>query len=340
MHGLGNYNAQELVGEVFEANKSYSFSIWSQHDEELDQANGLFMYLFDGDVLFSDANALSKQLFTTEINQRQPGMTPAQSKANWTKVTIRHDVFAGATEVGHPIGVGFFARRDTAVDDAELRADPFEDFLMFLEVNTSNGQVTLKNETGETINIDYYEVTSAGSSLHDTNWNSFQDPGGNPSGFPSGDGSGNGWEEFGNVGSKVIGESYLTGSSGVPHSTSSGISLGAAFRTGMPQDLIFHYGQLDEAASIDGDFNGDGKVDAADYVVWRKTINTQVAFDLWRANFGEMAGPSGPSTLVRGFIRYVTSGSGSAVPEPATVLLVGIGLASFAVSGRRRLEDN
>ena len=54
-----------------------------------------------------------------------------------------------------------------------------------------------------------------------------------------------------------------------------------------------------------GDFNEDNKVDAADYVVWRKNDGTNnglpndnglgtpigvAHFNLWRANFGEMAG--------------------------------------------------
>jgi hypothetical protein len=225
------------------------------------------------------------------------------------------------------------------VDDASLRADPIENFLVFLEVNTTNGQVTIKNQTGQPVNIDYYEITSVGSSLHATNWNSFQDPGLNPPGFPSGDGSGNGWEEFGTVNSTVIGESYLTGSSAIPHSTTTGIPLGAAFRTGMPQDLVFQYGQLGESVAPDGDFNGDGVVNAADYPAWRKTVGTPAGYDDFFENFGETAGPSGPSTLIKGFVRYVTSGSSGGVPEPSTVLLVGMGLASLALVGRRKNSE-
>jgi endo-1,4-beta-D-glucanase Y len=39
-----------------------------------------------------------------------------------------------------------------------------------------------------------------------------------------------------------------------------------------------------------GDFNDDGKVDAADYVVWRKRDRTQAGFNSWRANFGQSQG--------------------------------------------------
>jgi hypothetical protein len=83
-----------------------------------------------------------------------------------------------------------------------------------------------------------------------------------------------------------------------------------------------------------GDFNDDGKVDAADYVIWRKNetanaalpnddgLTTQAArFDLWKANFGNMTMPGG--------------GAG-AVPEPASWTLLALGLVLAAIRGRRR----
>ncbi len=51
-----------------------------------------------------------------------------------------------------------------------------------------------------------------------------------------------------------------------------------------------------------GDYNKNGLVDAADYVVWRKSIGGRLAYDAWRLQFGNAA-----SGL----------GSGSIVPEPA-----------------------
>jgi hypothetical protein len=124
MHGLANYSAQE-TSAVFEADTLYTFSIWAQNDELLDNSNGLFMYIFDGTIAFSDANSLANLggAFTA-INQRQPGMTNAQSALNWTQVSVSHYVGVGAPEIGNPIGVGFFARRDTAVDDATLEKFP------------------------------------------------------------------------------------------------------------------------------------------------------------------------------------------------------------------------
>lgn len=118
MHGLFRYSAQETAA-VFEAGRTYTFSLWAQNDEDLDESNGVFMYIFDGNVAFSDANSLASGLFTA-INQRTAAMTAAQSQANWTKLSLSHSVGAGAPEIGHPVGVGFFLRKDSAVDDASL----------------------------------------------------------------------------------------------------------------------------------------------------------------------------------------------------------------------------
>jgi hypothetical protein len=56
-----------------------------------------------------------------------------------------------------------------------------------------------------------------------------------------------------------------------------------------------------------GDFNQDGNIDAADYIVWRKTIGGQFAYDAWSERFAEPAGGTGGSAQV---------------PEPATAILV------------------
>jgi probable HAF family extracellular repeat protein len=62
---------------------------------------------------------------------------------------------------------------------------------------------------------------------------------------------------------------------------------------------------------IPGDFNHDGTVDAADYVVWRKNprdIYTQNDYNIWRANFGQTAGSGSGAT---GF-----DSANATVPEP------------------------
>jgi hypothetical protein len=122
MHGLANYSAQETTA-VFEAGMTYTFSLWAQNDEIIDHANGVFLYIFDGTVPFSDANSLASVLHTA-VNGRGAGTSAAESQANWTHVSVSHTVSPGALEIGNPVGVGFFARRDTSVDDAILTVVP------------------------------------------------------------------------------------------------------------------------------------------------------------------------------------------------------------------------
>jgi hypothetical protein len=91
--------------------------------------------------------------------------------------------------------------------------------------------------------------------------------------------------------------------------------------------------------SLAGDYNSNGVVDAADYVVWRKNAGTSNAlpnnliggtigmaqYDQWRAHFGNTAPGSGSGTGAM---------ANAAVPEPAT--LVQIILAALMVPTCRR----
>lgn len=60
-----------------------------------------------------------------------------------------------------------------------------------------------------------------------------------------------------------------------------------------------------------GDFNLDSTVDAAVYVVWRKTNDMQAGYNLWRAHFGQTAD--------------IGAGANATIPEPrATLLLLAV----------------
>jgi T5SS/PEP-CTERM-associated repeat protein len=90
-----------------------------------------------------------------------------------------------------------------------------------------------------------------------------------------------------------------------------------------------------EMSGLPGDFNGDGQVDAADYVVWRVglgTIYTQADYDIWLAHFGESSGGSASGAA---------SSARAAVPEPNSLvaLLVAamIGAGAAPRNRRRRL---
>jgi hypothetical protein len=84
------------------------------------------------------------------------------------------------------------------------------------------------------------------------------------------------------------------------------------------------YDIVPETVNVPGDYNGNGTVDAADYVLWRKgdpaadsngdTIIDQADYDFWRANFGN-GGPGAGSGL-----------GAAAVPEPTGLVLLIMGL--------------
>jgi hypothetical protein len=83
------------------------------------------------------------------------------------------------------------------------------------------------------------------------------------------------------------------------------------------------------APGVPGDYNQNGTVDAADYVVWRKglgTIYTQNGYNTWRANFGRTAGSGTTAGLSSGvggtgFASDFSNSLSNAVPEPSGAML-------------------
>jgi hypothetical protein len=74
---------------------------------------------------------------------------------------------------------------------------------------------------------------------------------------------------------------------------------------------------INAVAALAGDFNGDGVVDAADYVVWRNGLGTIFMpgdYNIWREHFGQAAG-SGAA---------VSAALTVAVPEPSSILLLAV----------------
>jgi hypothetical protein len=92
---------------------------------------------------------------------------------------------------------------------------------------------------------------------------------------------------------------------------------------GLNGGLYSNFVTLTTAASVlAGDYNQDGKVDAGDYVIWRKNPGAfggdPAGYNTWRANFGKPPG-SGSSL------------GASAVPEPAGLVLSLLGLTVASV---------
>ena len=100
-------------------------------------------------------------------------------------------------------------------------------------------------------------------------------------------------------------------------STSQGATLLNGFKLGL--------------VPLAGDYNNDAKVDAADYVLWRKNPSAlggnPAGYNTWRANFGHSSG-SGSSA-------GATGSASVAVPEPATLVLLIFAAAGWCFRRRR-----
>lgn len=120
-------------------------------------------------------------------------------------------------------------------------------------------------------------------------------------------------------------------------------NLGVLFNPSGAQDLVFEFqifgapsdmlGVVTYGPILPGDFNRNGAVDAADYIVWRKSFGQNVArgalavgngdgivdeadYRVWRAHFGATLAGGGATS------------QGSAVPEPSSSLLLLLALAA------------
>lgn len=82
--------------------------------------------------------------------------------------------------------------------------------------------------------------------------------------------------------------------------------LSAGVGTTFYLDLV----QVNAPQSVSGDFNADGVIDAADYIVWRKTDRPQATYDVWRTHFSE-PGSSGSG-----------NSANTTIPEPGTLVLL------------------
>jgi hypothetical protein len=211
--------------------------------------------------------------------------------------------------------------------------------VLTLEVNKTTGQVRLVNQQAVPVNIDYYEITSAGGALSASGWNSLDDQEG-------GDPPGQGWDESGGAGANQLSELFLgEGNNSFAFPSSGSRTLGNAFNPAIfganDGDLVFRFGLpgggiLPGAVSyvtggtvgVTGDYNNNGTVDAADYVLWRNggplqndTTPATVGpedYNVWRANFGRSAAGIGAA-------------SSASVPEPPVFALLAYCAAGIAL---------
>jgi hypothetical protein len=193
-----------------------------------------------------------------------------------------------------------------------------------LNVNTTTGLASIKNDTLTSLSIDGYSILSSTGALNGATWTSLADRAGT---YPN-------WQESPTT-TSALSETNPVAPLAIPAGSS--ISLGniGAFATQAAKDgLSMKFILGNEAAyrfatvsftsgtGPAGDFDGNGRVDGADFLTWQRggSPNPLSAGDLatWKANFGASSAVA----------------AAGAVPEPAACVLAS--LAAIAVVARRR----
>jgi hypothetical protein len=183
---------------------------------------------------------------------------------------------------------------------------------LVLQVDPTDGKARIVNDSVfNNIRFDGYQVASVSGSLMGT-WNSLQDQ------------AVTGWEEA-SMTANLLAELNPSANTSVNAGQTAATMTGLFRTAGGVQDLAFQFrvpgtgpgtGVLNgvvryapfTAGGLPGDYNDNGVVDAADYVVWRKTDGTPAGYSSWRTNFGRTSG-SGASL-----------DSARAVPEPSALI--------------------
>src|SRR5688500_6793265 len=87
-----------------------------------------------------------------------------------------------------------------------------------------------------------------------------------------------------------------------------------------------------DSPALHGDYNANAKVDAADYVVWRKNPSAHggdSCYNTLRTNFDRRR--DGGSAL--------GAGAAAAIPEPASLILATLAISVSSLRRRRRLNS-
>lgn len=207
-----------------------------------------------------------------------------------------------------------------------------------IEVDTTSGQITLRNDVSFDVNIDFYEIVSDGGALSVAGWTQSLDDrnldaiDGPDVGGVAGNSPGEGWDQAGGSNANQLVEQFLREEGSIIPAGAE-IILGNAFNTsifgaGNDGDLEFSFGYnggslaggLVEylSASLPGDFNGDGAVTGRDFLLWQRNPSVG-SLAVWQAAYNGGA----------------LTANATAVPEPTTVILLTVaGAVVVSVRGR------
>jgi hypothetical protein len=297
-----------------------------------------------GNLRVEFLNSASGSLGFAQITSKNPVTWHQVSAAAFVPVgttTLRTSIF------GTPISSG----PDGYTDLVDVQITEAVNELLFLEVNTTTGQAAIKNQTGDPFHIDFYEIMA-------------------PAGGSAGDYNNNGAVDAADY---VVWRNSLDQSVTLPNDTTPGMvtaadydvwkanfgksggsnTLNATAWTSLQEQNLpgFPAGNgtgngWEAVGGSDGDVLAEAFLEGNSLVANNASISLGAAFNVGSPQNLEfrygvvaddgMGGFVGPGAFTRGFVRYVTSASASAVPEPSTALLVGAGLASLVVVNWRK----
>jgi hypothetical protein len=205
---------------------------------------------------------------------------------------------------------------------------------LLLSVDPASGAAQLTNTSPHSVTVDGYSITSASNSLSVAGWNSLDDQ----------NAAGGDWRESNPRAGRL---SELKPTNAVTLASDASFDLGNLFLVGGMQDLAFAFSIANQGlvsgvvaygaitTGVPGDYNSNGIVDAADFVVWRNSVDSTTLvnrgpgivgpvgesdYDFWRSRFGATAGSG-------------TALASTAVPEPNMCWLAA--LAALCVAAKR-----
>lgn len=207
---------------------------------------------------------------------------------------------------------------------------------LVLFVDPATGQAVLRNDSQHTIAIDAYTIRSASLSLNSTSWTSLDDS----------NAAGGDWRESPEPpAGQVTRLSELKPSDPTTLAPLSELSLGNPFVVGGSQDLSLTF-RLIQGGALEGDYNGDGTVNLADYTIWRDNLGGLYTVDdytVWKDNFGATGGGMESAITMNGVVVYqslaLTTTGAINIPEPDSMLSL-LSAAACMWCSRWRLKSS